>query len=86
MYFVRFLNALLPTERKQRLVSEGTAPTKSEILSNACNCTYKQGVWSPEISSKVGSGVKRFYSARNMGNGWSYDGGLVATQLGTGPL
>lgn len=70
MYFVRFSNALLRVERKQRLVSEGTATTKKrESFPMLVPVHTWQGVWSPEIWSKAGSESRGFIAQENMGNG-----------------
>lgn len=59
---------------------------KARFFSHACTRT-RQGVWSPEIWSKVGSESSGFIAQENMGNGVELNrAGLVATQLGTGPL
>lgn len=57
-------------ERKQRLVSEGTATTKKrDSFPMLVDVHTRQGVWSPEIWSKVGSESRVFIAQENMGNG-----------------
>lgn len=57
-------------ERKQRLVSEGTATTKKrDFFPMLVHVHKRQGVWSPEIWSKVGSESSGFIAQENMGNG-----------------
>ena len=76
MYFVRFSNALLPVERKQRLVSEGTATTKKrESFPMLVPVHTRQGVWSLRFGAKRGRRVGGLLRKKTWAMVWSFMGG-----------